>query len=77
MSLRDIQSSLTRLLQHEKFPQPDVSCLVVGFSGGVDSTVLLYALCEQPPTLPIHAVYVNHGLSPSASHWQAHCKSIV
>ena len=72
----DIQSSLTRLLQHEKFPQPDVSCLVVGFSGGVDSTVLLYALCAKPPRLPVHAVYVNHGLSPLASQWQAHCESI-
>ncbi|MBD3585381.1 tRNA lysidine(34) synthetase TilS [Salinimonas sp. HHU 13199] len=73
---QDIQWSLSRLLQNDNDPQPDISCLVVGFSGGVDSTVLLHALSNYSFGIPIHAVYVNHGLSAFASQWQAHCQRI-
>lgn len=73
---QDIQSSLSRLLQNDNDPQPDISCLVVGFSGGVDSTVLLHALSHYSFGIPIHAVYVNHGLSAFASQWQAHCERV-
>ena len=48
--------------------------LIVGFSGGLDSTVLLHYLALQPQlTCKIIAVHVNHGLSPNADVWQAHC----
>jgi len=48
--------------------------LLVGFSGGLDSTVLLHALCRLLPPHKIHALHVNHGLSPNAAAWQAHCE---
>ncbi|MCU7554945.1 tRNA lysidine(34) synthetase TilS [Alteromonas sp. ASW11-19] len=49
--------------------------LVVGFSGGIDSTVLLYAAHQfaQQTGYPLTACYVNHGLSPNAGQWQQHC----
>ncbi|MEG3767636.1 tRNA lysidine(34) synthetase TilS [Alteromonas sp. 14N.309.X.WAT.G.H12] len=47
--------------------------LVVGFSGGVDSTVLLHAAVLTSP-LPVHGVYIHHGLSTNADEWQAHCQ---
>lgn len=49
--------------------------LVVGFSGGVDSTLLVHIAANyaRQHQLPIHAVYVNHGLSVHADKWQAHC----
>lgn len=55
--------------------------LVIGLSGGVDSVVLLHALTQlssrTEPTLPqIHAVYINHGLSPNAHDWQKFCLSL-
>lgn len=56
------------------------SSLVVGFSGGVDSSFLLHALSfvSSEPSLSfpqLHAVYVNHGLSKQADYWQQHCQN--
>lgn len=50
---------------------PGVRRLVVGLSGGLDSTVLLHALKNVAPefSLPLRAVHVHHGLSPNADAW--------
>lgn len=49
----------------------------VGFSGGVDSLVLLNSLLTMPHLKNrIRAIHVNHGLSPHASDWQAFCEKI-
>ena len=48
------------------------SQILVGFSGGLDSTVLLALLAETIPVERLCAVHVNHGLSPKANAWQAH-----
>lgn len=49
--------------------------LLVGFSGGLDSTVLLHRLAQQPALRPfLQAVHVNHGISANAANWQKHCK---
>ncbi|MDT8405792.1 MAG: tRNA lysidine(34) synthetase TilS [Methylococcales bacterium] len=47
----------------------------VGFSGGLDSTVLLH-LCSRLPVLSerVTAVYVNHQWHPEASDWGQHCQ---
>ncbi|MGL5742500.1 MAG: tRNA lysidine(34) synthetase TilS [Legionella sp.] len=49
--------------------------LIVGFSGGLDSTVLLHVLASHPilfsKLIPVH---VNHGISPNASVWQEQCE---
>jgi tRNA(Ile)-lysidine synthase len=48
--------------------------LYVGYSGGVDSHVLLH-LCAALPQFKdkITAVYVHHGLQVEADMWAAHC----
>ncbi|MFT2097084.1 tRNA lysidine(34) synthetase TilS [Marinomonas sp. 2405UD66-6] len=51
----------------------------VGFSGGVDSHVLLHAVvaqlsCSQRKKLV--AVHVHHGLSDNADDWLAHCETV-
>ncbi|QPG04991.1 tRNA lysidine(34) synthetase TilS [Salinimonas marina] len=53
-----------------------VQPLVIGFSGGLDSRVLLQAACSLPGVSPshIHAVYIHHGLSEHADAWQLHCQ---
>lgn len=49
--------------------------LYLGFSGGLDSTVLLHALATALKCRTrLKAVHVNHGISPNALLWQAHCK---
>ncbi|SBT81973.1 tRNA(Ile)-lysidine synthase [secondary endosymbiont of Trabutina mannipara] len=59
--------------------------LLIAFSGGLDSTVLLDALylirnhkkfsrtCKND--LLLRAVYINHGLSIHADNWSVHCEN--
>jgi tRNA(Ile)-lysidine synthase len=51
------------------------SRLVVGYSGGLDSTVLLHALASsQPrPGSSLLAVYIDHGLHDDSRSWGQHC----
>jgi len=52
----------------------------VGFSGGVDSTVLLHLLhrwsAANPGAPPLTAIHVNHGMQEAADDWQLHCGRI-
>ncbi|WMY95494.1 MAG: tRNA lysidine(34) synthetase TilS [Arsenophonus sp.] len=54
--------------------------ILVGFSGGLDSTVLLHALVRLReiinPHLKIRALYVHHGIHHKADNWLIHCKKI-
>lgn len=47
--------------------------LLVGFSGGLDSAVLLHALSQSHPDR-VRAIHVHHGLHPDADNWAAHCQ---
>lgn len=52
---------------------------LIGYSGGVDSTVLLKLLVDwracHPGCPELHAVYINHHLQDSAAAWQVHCQA--
>jgi tRNA(Ile)-lysidine synthase len=51
--------------------------LLVAFSGGLDSSVLLHLLVQwrrQQPSAIVRAVHVHHGLSRFADQWVAHCQ---
>ena len=53
--------------------------LLVGFSGGLDSTVLLHRLKrwrDQEPDVQLRAIHIHHGLSPHAEKWVAHCEAL-
>jgi tRNA(Ile)-lysidine synthase len=55
-----------------------VSRYLVGFSGGLDSTVLVHALKRAvDDATPVIAVHINHGLHPDAGAWEAHCRHIA
>jgi tRNA(Ile)-lysidine synthase len=51
--------------------------LLVGFSGGVDSVVLLDSLARLRRSLRfrLSALHVNHQLSPNAGRWSAFCRT--
>jgi tRNA(Ile)-lysidine synthase len=54
--------------------------VLVGFSGGLDSTVLLHAASRVARSASAHrivALHVNHGLQPGADAWEAHCARVA
>lgn len=70
----------SRLVKHlEGFLSPLVgagSKLLLAFSGGLDSRVLLELLVRLKPALQyeLRAMHVHHGLSPNADSWAAFCE---
>jgi len=51
--------------------------IVLAYSGGLDSHVLLHLLARYQQLYPQHdylAVHVHHGLSDNADTWSAHCQ---
>ncbi|MGK0444105.1 MAG: tRNA(Ile)-lysidine synthase [Bermanella sp.] len=49
--------------------------ILVGFSGGADSSVLLHALVQLKLSQPIIALHIHHGLSANANDWQTLCQA--
>ncbi|MGK7285145.1 tRNA lysidine(34) synthetase TilS [Buttiauxella agrestis] len=54
--------------------------LLVAFSGGLDSTVLLHQLVTLREThganFHIRAMHIHHGLSSNADEWALHCQNV-
>lgn len=53
--------------------------ILVAYSGGLDSTVLLHQLVQwraQLPALSLRAIHIHHGLSTHADAWVAHCEAV-
>jgi len=50
----------------------------VAFSGGVDSTVLLYLMAQLQKSVgfSLTALHVNHNIHPDSSHWQELCAKL-
>lgn len=61
-------------------PLLSVKHIVVAYSGGVDSHVLLHALHsvrqEAQVDFDLSAIHIHHGLSQHADQWQTHCQRV-
>ena len=68
-----VSTFLVRVFTQKKCANPK---LVLAFSGGLDSTVLLHLLVSINKILPfqLSAQHVHHGLSPNADDWADFCK---
>lgn len=73
-----VMNTLTEQLTRE--PLLSATHIVVAYSGGVDSHVLLHALhsARQVANLDfqLSAIHIHHGLSQHADQWQTHCKQV-
>lgn len=70
---QQVEKSLAHFLTQGK------TVFSVALSGGVDSVVLLHlmhALKKAYPQIDVSAIYVNHGLSDQAQHWQEFCQTL-
>ena len=71
-----LEHQLSTFLTDVFFSQNRINpMLVLAFSGGLDSCVLLHLLAHLRKTLPfqLSAHHVNHGLSPNANTWANFC----
>ncbi len=57
-------------------PAPGKGPWAVGFSGGLDSTVLLHALVRVAGASRVLALHVDHGLQTASGAWAAHCEAV-
>ncbi len=66
-----VHKQLQRFLDHTKAER-----IVVAYSGGLDSTVLLHLTHNLSAKLhyKLLAVHINHRLHPEADDWEAHCR---
>ncbi|MCY3818799.1 MAG: tRNA lysidine(34) synthetase TilS [Gammaproteobacteria bacterium] len=51
--------------------------IAVGYSGGLDSTVLLHAAAMRFAAPRLRALHVNHGLQAESLDWQRHCERVA
>ena len=60
---------------HNTLRRTQPAPLLVGLSGGLDSTVLLHALAQDSPgrAQGLRAMHVNHGLQSVADEWAKRC----
>ncbi len=80
-TLARIQDAVQRALQaHLATGEKNerIGRVVVAYSGGIDSTVLLHAASRVSAQIGValHACHVHHGLSPHADEWAQHCASV-
>jgi tRNA(Ile)-lysidine synthase len=70
-SIDALYASLSNLVE-----DPENGRYCIAFSGGIDSSALLYGwreLRRRHPALQVRALHVNHHLHTDAAAWAAHC----
>ena len=48
--------------------------VLIGYSGGVDSSVLLWAVTQVVPLDRLVAVHINHNAQAASGDWEQHCR---
>jgi tRNA(Ile)-lysidine synthase len=68
---RDSVNPALAALERSTLPLP----LAVAFSGGADSSALLFAAAQAWPG-QVHAIHIHHGLQPAADDFERHCGAV-
>ncbi len=65
-------------LQRQLALLPEAKRYLVGYSGGLDSQVLLTAMTQLVDlTAPIVAVHINHSINSDSDRWQEYCAEVA
>jgi len=64
----------SQLLEQIGSQLPKNKTVYVGYSGGLDSSLLLHAVCDVLDSRRIVPIHCNHGISPDADRWQKFCE---
>ena len=76
-NLRSLYLQKTQLTSLKPAKNPSKKKILVAFSGGLDSHVLLHLPSLMPSNeFELRAIYINHGLQVVASDWAKHCQQI-
>lgn len=73
-----IEQQLTNFIADFIHPQISTNILIA-YSGGVDSHVLLYAAAQLRkifPQMHLKAIHIHHGLLSGADAWALHCQQV-
>lgn len=67
-------SNISEIITHHSQDIPP-GALIVGYSGGLDSSVLLHALAASSwaRRRGLSAIHINHHLHPQSTDWAIHC----
>jgi tRNA(Ile)-lysidine synthase len=66
--------SVARL--HGFLPQTSTGVWWIALSGGLDSCVLLHSIAAAQLPVKLHALHINHQISPNADAWEQHCADL-
>lgn len=76
-AVADAQEALRQLLLQQAEP----TTVWVGFSGGVDSTALLWLASKLVPQVfpraELRAIHINHNLQSESGRWAQHCSRVA
>ena len=67
-------------VEHYLYSVEGIAEVIVAYSGGVDSHVLLHVCSQLQPrlkTLSFKAIHIDHGLQQDASKWATHCLRVA
>lgn len=70
----ELRADLKQLLAQERGER---ARLVVAFSGGTDSTVLLALVAALGPRRRVRAVHIDHGWHAESPAWADHCRRVA
>jgi len=51
--------------------------IIIGFSGGMDSSILLNSVAQTFSHKRLLAIHVNHQIHPESDQWETHCENVA
>ena len=70
-------TKISSLLSHYQSALEAAPRILIAFSGGMDSSVLLKSVAQNFPNKILLAIHVNHQLHTESDQWETHCREAV